>query len=233
MLQKILIKWFAALFSVCLASPILAAKKDIPGAYLFTYGGPFVVKSDTVNGTDFSTWIAVRTGANYGKGKQFGLNLRLDKMSTKFRQAEASMDSDWTEFNISYRYLWFVPTFIAGHTQLKAKSNDPVVGDILNAVATFTGFGLDLEMPYSGSLLVYTKLSYVNFSASHDFTAQEVKFGSRQEADIGIKLQMPLPALFVQGGYFHRSWSIEIDGGGSKAQVHTGPYVGFLFTREF
>lgn len=121
-------------FSLCSGLVFANSEKNAKGAFVSFYGGPFVHKSDTVNGTDFANFTAVEIGTNYGKRKEFGLTVHSDTMETVFRQTTAKVKTEFTEFRMNYRNLWFLPTVYIGQGQLKASSDDPAVGEFADLI---------------------------------------------------------------------------------------------------
>ncbi|MDA9951032.1 hypothetical protein N9D31_00525 [Oligoflexaceae bacterium] len=212
---------------------LAATAKGIPGAYLNMFFGPFVHKSDSVGGTDFSNFLGVNAGVNYGKDKQVAFSFHNDRMSTDFRQSESSISSDFTQFSMGYRFLWFHPSIIAGHGTMEASSDDPDVGEVFDVVFTNFGFGLDVEIPYTAVINTYVKIHSLDTTKVVDADGNDINFGTRTEVDAGVTIALPFPILMVNTGYLHRSFSVEVEEGGLKQQIQTGPYLGFTLGHSF
>ena len=183
-----------------------------------------VHKSNTVSATDFGQASRSVLSVNAGKSRDLTFALHHDKTSTTFTQKNSDMETEWTDFVLSYRIWWFSPSLMVGSCELNSSVDD---AEIFDAICITTGAGLKGEMPVGANAVAHFDTMFVNGKTTRDIAGRNVRVGARADVDAGVSLRV-LSFLDLNTGYRYRNYSISVDG--SKAsEIETGPYFGLNF----
>lgn len=187
-----------------------------------------VHKSNTVAATDFGQATRSVIGLNTGKGRDLRFALHNDKTATTFTQKNSDMETEWTDFVLSYRLWWFSPALMLGSCELSSTVDD---AEIFDAICITSGAGLKGEMLVGANTVAHFDTLFVNGKTTSDAAGRDVRVGARSDVDAGVTLRV-LSFLDLGTGYRYRNYSISLDG--SKAsEIETGPYVGLNFGLTF
>ena len=187
-----------------------------------------VLKSNTVAGTDFGDSSRIGVSAYTGKERELGLALTRDQTSTKFSQIDSSMQTQWTDFAINYRFWWFTPSIILGSCAIAASGP---TGSLTDAICLTTGAGLKGQYAAGAKAIAYLDSRFVSATKVRDLAGSNVKIGMRTDIDFGVTLRVFL-LLDVMTGYRLRLFDVSIDGT-NKSEVQTGPYAGLKIGATF
>jgi hypothetical protein len=187
-----------------------------------------VHKSNTVSATDFGQATRTVVGLNAGKSRNLSFALHHDKTTTAFTQKNADMETEWTDFILSYRLWWFSPSLMVGSCEIHSTVDD---AEIFDAICITSGAGLKGEMVVGANAVAHFDSLFVNGKTTRDLTGRNVRVGARVDVDAGFSLRV-LSFLDLATGYRYRNYSVSLDGRKSS-EIETGPYVGMNFGLTF
>jgi hypothetical protein len=187
-----------------------------------------VHKSNTLSATDFGQATRSILSVNAGKSRDLTFALHNDKTTTTFTQKNSDMETEWTDFVLSYRIWWFSPSLMVGSCAIKSSVDDT---SIFDALCSTSGAGLKGEMPVGANAVAHFDTMFINGKTTRDITGRNIRVGARADIDAGISLRV-LTFLDLNTGYRYRNYSVSVDG--SKAsEIETGPYFGMNFGLVF
>jgi len=187
-----------------------------------------VHKSNTVSATDFGSATRTVVGLNTGKGRNLSFALHHDKIATNFTQKNADMETEWTDFVLTYRLWWFSPSVMLGSCELNSTVDD---AEIFDAICITSGAGLKGEMIVGANAVAHFDSKFINGKSTRDVAGRNIRVGSRADVDVGFSLRV-LSFLDLNSGYRYRNYSISLDGR-KASEIETGPYVGLNFGLTF
>lgn len=160
-------------------------------------------QSAIVDSNTTKTTPEYAVGIYAGELRQLGVEISSSATDLAFNNGESRLGLANRTLKLKPRFGWVTPILAAAMTDFKAAKESVVITDM---VATSTGGGLGVSIPFWNRAVVGGEVVYYRQANAADVSARKVEQGKRMDADFGASVDLTGRQLDLIFGYrVHKS----------------------------